>query len=145
MDTVSLIYQDMSLLKFVTNNIFFVILSFSKCVTGHWKTYQQCSHCDVPIPESALNLRKCYAILDSLFPQITYVPDDDDVTGCSDGSTGGNVSVTRLNGETFDLVYDGTMTITQLKSKVQEFMKVHQDKQSLLYNGQKLQVRIELK
>ena len=111
--------------------------SNSQCVTGQWEFNRQCSQCNRPVPESALNLRKCYAILETLFPEIKYVPDIED-----DGSSGlsGKVTVTRLNGESFDLPYNGAMTVGQLKNKVMEYMKVHPDKQSLLYNGQKLKV-----
>ena len=48
--------------------------------------------------------------------------------------------MTRLNGESFDLPYNGAMTVGQLKNKVNEYMNVHPDKQSLLYNGEKLKV-----
>ena len=84
-----------------------------------------------------MNLRKCYTTLETLFPEIKYVSDVED-----DGSSGlsGNVTVTRLNGEPFDLPYNGAMTVSQLKNKVNEYMHVHPDKQSLLYNGQKLKV-----
>ena len=109
----------------------------SQCVTGQWEITRQCSQCNQPVSESAMNLRKCYSRLETLFPEIKYV---EDVEGDDSSDLSENVTVTRLNGESFDLPYNGAMTVGQLKTKVNEYMNVHPGKQSLLYNGQKLKV-----
>ncbi|XP_072016892.1 uncharacterized protein [Amphiura filiformis] len=105
-----------------------------RCVTTFAETHKQCSQCNHPVPDSSPNLRKCYFILERMFPNIKPETVDDAVS-----ATAGSVTVTRVNGESFDLPYRRNMTIKQLKEKISEFMKVHPEKQSLLFNGNKLQ------
>ncbi|XP_072018582.1 uncharacterized protein [Amphiura filiformis] len=107
-----------------------------RCVTSFWETRGTCSQCDVKVDESELNLRKCYSILETLFPEITC-DDVMDYEG-AEGIGGGTLTVTRLNGESFDTPFVPTMHVFSLKKKIEQFMKVSADKQSLLYNQKQL-------
>ena len=91
--------------------------------------------------ESALNLRKCYQTLEILFPQITCDVGNDELCG---GEYSGNITITRLNGESFDTAYNPSMTVVALKKRIEQFLNVPSEKQNLLHNGHKLEVCIEL-
>ena len=67
----------------------------------------------------------------------------DDTEGANTAGNG-TITVTRLNGESFDTPFVPTMTIYSLKKQIEKFMKISPEKQSLMYNQQKLEVNQQL-
>ncbi|XP_072044241.1 uncharacterized protein [Amphiura filiformis] len=109
-----------------------------RCVMSYWNLHQQCSQCNLDVPETSLTLRKCRSIIEALFPEVHPTTDTE---GEPDTTSKGSqtITVTRLDGEATEVAYNPTKTVIRVKESIQQVMKIAISKQRLVYNGDELE------
>lgn len=121
------------LLGYITKSI-----SFFQCVVGFCKKELKCPHpgCSSPVSLTSQTIQWFEAILDEMFCEYktTYT------TAATKGPEKEILNITVLNGDAIQIPYNPTMTISKVRSHIQEKLNISPTKQKILFEDKEVQV-----
>ncbi|KAL3869275.1 hypothetical protein ACJMK2_041978 [Sinanodonta woodiana] len=111
-----------------------------RCVVKHVRKHNECPHeeCSQAVDDNNEKLLLFEAILDEMFLDYNKVLEENLRAAHPDGDV---IYVSTLTGDSEVIPYNASMTISQLKEKVNGKFKIDPKDQTLLYNEKRLKVK----